>query len=384
MSMKAVHSVDSKGVHGRVRSQIISKLDKAARSAESLVELLETAASAASETDVLEAKAYATMVRGTTNFERQSWEACLVSYAVAHVVYNALGKAAKGKDKDNFKDLLAETIDPSIRYAAYQLKMPRTLSIPSIARQVFPASDAALVEAIAKLDPAALKGGADPAAQQADDGDGPTTAQKAPKTLTWRSLEVRIEDAAISLAWGALDAAKARLQGAAAADGGDDARPAAAELAAAYDEVLTASQEAVDATRTAMEELRAEGVAQGDARMQSLQVTRTAVNYELISWRIGRNRVLVGRADGAAALDSAAGPLESKRSAKRRRAAEEKGAKVKDVPPSRLVARLREKVALYDATLQSIESIQELPGVAADEELTETLAATLGYFYALK
>ena len=35
-------------------------------------------------------------------------------------------------------------------------------------------------------------------------------------------------------------------------------------------------------------------------RMQSLQITRTAVSYDMISWRIGRNRVLVGDRDGAA------------------------------------------------------------------------------------
>jgi hypothetical protein len=64
------------------------------------------------------------------------------------------------------------------------------------------------------------------------------------------------------------------------------------DRANAYDDILITSQDTVDATKQAIEELEKEGVAEGDARMQDLRVTSLAVNYDLISWRIGRNRVL--------------------------------------------------------------------------------------------
>merc|ERR1712000_226269 len=44
---------------------------------------------------------------------------------------------------------------------------------------------------------------------------------------------------------------------------------------------------------------------------------------------------------------------------------------------------LKEKVALYDGTLQNLQTIKELPGVAADEELAAKLDASVKYFEAL-
>ncbi|CRK15757.1 hypothetical protein BN1723_017439, partial [Verticillium longisporum] len=84
--------------------------------------------------------------------------------------------------------------------------------------------------------------------------------------------------------------------------------------------------------------------------MQSLQITRTAVNYEMISWRIGRNRVLTGEHDGA---EENYQPLSRKKS--RKETAEIRKRKVD--PPSRKIAKLRELVALYEGILQSVQSV---------------------------
>lgn len=402
MAMKTAHAAlatasDTKGgLHGRSRKHVLSRLDKAARTAEALVPLVaQTAVTGATDTDVLEVRAYAAMLRGAVDFERGAWQPCLTSYAVAHVLYNALASAdlkkaaaaAAGKKSDAgrstgsidnertplYKDLLSETIDPSIRYAAYQLKMPRTLSVPAIARRAFPSSADAgsLTETVDRLDPTILN----PAAAAATAAGGDTGG---PKTLTWRSREVRIEDARISAAWGALATARQRL--AERLSSSSAAGPLLPrDMAAAYDEVLTVSQDAVDATKQAMDDLRGEGVAASDPRMQSLQVTRTAVNYEMISWRIGRNRVLTGAKDGITMDSAPSSRRHAKKAAKDGKARDER-----NLAPSRQIARLREKVALYDSTLQSIESVKELPGIAADEELSQTLEGTYGYFYALK
>ena len=363
MRLKAVHSADSNGITGHTRSHIISRLDKGARTAENLVQILSnTDASAATDIDILEARAYAAMLRGAAHFESQKWDNCLKSYATARIIYSAL-ESTKG---DVLKDLLSETIDPSIRYAAYQNKVPRTLAIPTIARKAFPSSDETLVRQIQSVAPDLLR------KDDPDAAKGPADTPSAPHTITWRSREVKIEDASIALAIGSTEAATARL--AEKLESSDIVLPR--EMAAAYDEVLIASQDAADATKRAIDELKEEGVPQSDSRIQSLQITRTAVNYQMISWRIGRNRVLSGSHDGAL-LDSAPNTTR-----KAKKDASQQQAKIE--PPGRKIARLKEKVVLYDATLQSLESIKELPGVAADDDLVRQLDATAKYFHALK
>jgi signal recognition particle subunit SRP68 len=269
--------------------------------------------------------------------------------------------------RDVFLDLVTETIDPSLRYAAYRLKTPRTQPIPSIARKHFPAADKDLVSAIRELNPGVLEDGQDGTRSDQSGADG------APQTLNWRSRNVRIEDAAIAVAWASVQAAKQRLGEKLAA-----ANLQPKGMAAAYDELLTASQDAVDATRQAIDDLRGEGVSQSDPRMQSLQITRTAVGYEAISWRIGRNRVLIGDRDGLSAAQTS---VTSKKKAGKGHTVHENDS---DELFNRRLTRVKEMVVLYDGVLQSVESIRELPGVAADEDLTGQLDATFKYFQALK
>jgi len=364
MRYKSIHAADTKAITGRTRSHIISRLDKGARTADFLVKVLsDTAASGASPVDLLEARAYASLVKGATDFEKQHWQSCVQNYATSRILYMALAPSFKS---DIIKDLITETIDPSIRYAAYQNKTPRTIAVPTIARQAFPVSDTSLVEEVNKLDANLLK------QSDSDAEQGQVGAPNAPQTITWRSREVKIEDAAIALALAAAETATKTLTEKLAS--GDVVLPK--EMAAAYDDVLIASQDAADATKHAIDELKEEGVPQSDPRIQSLQITRTAVNYRMISWRIGRNRVLSGEHDGAL-LDSA--PNTTRKSKK-----ETTAHKLKTETPGRQIARLREKVVLYDSTLQSLETIKELPGVAMDEDLNAKLGATIQYFQALK
>lgn len=363
MSMRAAHTSDTKGINSRTRKHIVSRLDKAARLAESLAELLAEPESGATPNDRLESRAYASLLRGAALFEKQSWAPCVESYAIARIVYSALATATKS---DMYKELLSETIDPSIRYASYQLKTPRTVPVATIARNAFPQSDTWMVQQVNELDARALGQGD---AQSRQD----TAEENAPKTLTWRSRQVKIEDAAISLAWGRVQEAKGGLAEQLSSLGNAKLK----KLARAYNSILAATQDAVDATKNAIEELRAEGVSQSDPRMQSLQVTRTAVNYEMISWRVGRNRVLTGDHDGAVEnYEKWSGwhPQKPLSAAQKRRVER----------PKHRGLKLRELVALYDGILQSVDSVKELPGVAADEPLTEWLHAVSSYFQALK
>ena len=369
MYMKSMHSASSSSttIRGSTRTHIVSRLQKAAKVATHLVDLLKNLTGESSSPQVvLEGRAYLCTLQGGLAFESQKWEKCLQSYSEAHLIYKTLAKRTNQGQSDVHGELLTSTVDPSIRYAAYQLRLPRTLPIAKIVSR-FVSRDAEDVHEILRIDPSALDEG-DP------DAKGQLTADAGdlPREIKWRSYTAKLEDARIAQALAAVDTAEKRL----ASFLSSSSSTTLTEQAAAYDGVLAPSQDAVDATKTAIDELTAEGVSQGDKRMEALQITRTAVNYALISWRIGRNRVLCGRADGAY-LD----PIPS-RARKSRKESQEQRAK--DESTSRKLTRLRERVVLYDNTLQSIGPIEALPGVAADAALLEELNRKKSYFSALR
>ncbi|KAF2870665.1 hypothetical protein BDV95DRAFT_607811 [Massariosphaeria phaeospora] len=368
MAMKAAHAEGNadQNITGSTRQHIISRLRKAVNSAEDLVVLLsDRTASGATETDVLEAKGYAYSLAGAKEFETQAegikggeaspqrWASCLTNYSAARVIYNALFKASK---RDLFKEVLAGTIDPSIRYAAYQHKIPRTVGVPAVSRKFFPQDDTEVVQAVEKLDPSALK----------EEESKPSGS-----TITWRNRTANIVDAAIGQARVSVETASTQLSKFVTSSNSSK------DKANAYDDVLIASQDAADATRRAIEELEKEGVDEGDARMQDLRVTSLAVNYDLIAWRIGRNRVLIGADDGLTfPPNSSQKPWRPQKDGKDWVEREE--------PTGRKLARLRERVALYDAILQSIDSIKELRGAVRDAGFVAQLDGQRAYFQALK
>lgn len=364
MYMKSAHSADAKGITGAARSHIISRLHKAYKVQEGVLEALsERSVSGATETDLLEARAYATSLTGAEQFEKQSWQACVTDYSIVWTIYTALTSSTKS---DIFKDLVASTVEPSIRYGAYQMKLPRTMAIPVIVRKFFPIDDQALVKAVEKLDATILKDASKAKPELAE-------SDAASRTITWRSRTVDLEDASIAVALSAVTTAAKNLSETLSSTSTSHPR----ERASAYDDILIASQDAVDATKHSIDELVAEGIAQGDKRIQSLQITRTAIGYDLISWRIGRNRVLTGDHDGALPDSS---PI-----AKSRKSKQADGATAdKEEGTGRKLAKLRERVVLYDSTLQSLDSIKELPGVSSDTEFLGELEAKYNYFRALK
>jgi signal recognition particle subunit SRP68 len=293
--------------------------------------------------------------------EKQRWADCVRQYSVARVIYAALEKQSS---RQTLRDLLYSTVDPSIRYAAYQLKLPRTTAVPSIAAEYFPADSEARAE-VESIQVAGLK--------ETDGMEVDSVApEDLPRTISWRSRTVPLEDASISQALAAAHTAESELSSWLSSPEGQSAAPK--DTAAQYDNVIIASQDAVDATKTAIDELLGEGVDQSDKRMQALQVTRTAVNYALVGWRVGRNRVLCGVADGLE-LDG-------------RRAEEEGSAQAplvgNEQSTGKRLTQLRERVVLYDSILQSLDSVQELPGVAGDARFMTELDGKQRYFRSLR
>ncbi|PGH16830.1 hypothetical protein AJ79_01474 [Helicocarpus griseus UAMH5409] len=364
MHMKSTHSSDpsTKGIVGSARRHIISRLHKATIYAKQLVSVFQDAASSASRIDLLEARGYLASLLGAFWMEKRRWDLCLQQYSLAKVIYGALSTKAK---RETFRDLLSTTIDPGLRYAAYQSKLPRSAALESIAIKHMP-SDAEVRDDVASISPSSLTEGVADTNQTADG-----SIQEIPQTITWRSRTVKLEDASISQALTAASLAESQLSSWLSSPAGQSS--SLSEKAANYDNVIIASQDAVDATKTAVDELSAEGIDLGDKRMQALQVTRTAVNYALVGWRVGRNRILCGTDDG---INFEA---EVKTSSKKQKSSKPGGKGM-----GRRLARLRERTTLYDATLQSLDFIRELPGVAGDASFVEELNAKRNYFQSLR
>lgn len=382
MHMKSTHSEDNagQGIAGSTRAHIISRLSKAARSAAELVTLLQDPASNSSNVDLLEAKAYVASLLGGEEFEKQSegqrsreeqsaegrWNKCLQELATARVIYAALYTNTK---EEIFREILANTTDPTIRYAAYQARLPRTVAVSSVALRYIPKEDTELVNSVKEVDANAFN-------EQTQTSS--TTSQAAqtgdvPNTITWRGRKANIVDATIGQALASQFAAESRLSEFLSTK--PDASPR--KKAAAYDDILIASQDAADATRQAIEELEKERVDEGDARMQDLRVTSLALNYSMVSWRVGRNRVLIGSEDGKSFED-----VKPKQPKRPRRDGKEWTEK--EEPRGRKLARLRERVVLYDATIQSIDTIKELRGAMRDEAFVAELEGKRAYFQALR
>ena len=370
MHTKSTHSADgAKIITGSAKKHIGSRLHRASVYAEHLVTLLKKQATSKANTEAtLEARAYHVSLLGATQFEKKSWDRCLRSFSESHLIYSALARSRGSKEEDLFRDLLNTTIDPSIRYAAYQQKIPRTTSIDTIVARFISSMNKEFVQDVLKQNSEALGDSAN------DYKKTPSSSFKdVPTTIEWRSRRVNLEDAATAQALAAVSTAKDNLLSFLSSN--LDANPQA--KGAAYDEVLLPSQDAVDATKTAIDELAAEGISQSDRRMQSLQITKTAVNYALVGWRVGRNRILCGELDGAI-LETAPSKQQVKPS--------------KDGKPglpqaesnSRKLTRLKERLVLYDSTLQSLDSVKDLPGVATDEQFLEGLEARRSYFAALR
>ena len=289
-----------------------------------------------SELDLLEVRAYVSTLDGACQFERRRWKDCLISYSKARVIYAAF---LADKPKEAFKDILTGAVDPSLRYAAFKSQIPRSTPLSTVAQQFFPRSDVKLVSLLGAVFPGLLE-------NKASQTEASFAAEPdvGPKTITWRSRTVELEDAAIALALASASTAYTTLSS--FLNSPDAAGRSEKDKSAAYDEILTASQDAVDATKHAIEELMREGVGQSDKRMQALQITRTAVNYALIGWRIGRNRVLAGQQDGAVLAAVA------RRKAHRPKRKDGKERVEKPEGTGRQLARLREGVVLYDGIIQ--------------------------------
>ncbi|KAK5276987.1 signal recognition particle subunit srp68, partial [Exophiala xenobiotica] len=237
MTMKSAQSAENtqKPMPGTTKRQIASRLRRAITYAENLVNVLQDrGTTGATELDDLEAQAYLSMLRGSLAFEKGRWQACVEDYSLSQIIYTALARTSK---TDLYKDLLSGIVEPSIRYAAYQLKMPRTKAVNEIAIENFPKSEANIRKEVETINPQAFVSLAD----AAPTSQGP---KEIPSAISWRSRNVKLEDANISQALGLSKEREDELS--TSYKSFQEGSLSAKDLATAYEEVITACQDAAD------------------------------------------------------------------------------------------------------------------------------------------
>jgi signal recognition particle subunit SRP68 len=167
MHLKSIHSEDNQGngITGTTRSHIISRFNKAARIAQKLSDILQHRdASKSTDQDLLQMEAYRASLSAAEHFEKQAegrvntdnadrWNTCLREYSTARIIYATL---LAYDNKDLYREVLASAIDPAIRYAAYQARLPRSIPVSTVALRYFPKDKSALVNLLQQLDPNAL------------------------------------------------------------------------------------------------------------------------------------------------------------------------------------------------------------------------------------
>lgn len=316
---------------------------------------------------VLEAQAYSSMLSGSLFFEKTKWHACIKSFSITRVIYSAFTTSTRN---EVFRELLSSTVDPSIRYAAYQCNLPRTKAVSDLAIENISREDSQLRPEIEAVDPQAFQ--STTTKQRVQDTNAPNS-RSIPSTITWRSRTVKIEDANIAQSLALAISKEEHL----IKRYHDSPNMDQKLLIGLYEEVITARQETVDATKTAVEETTAEGIEVSDPKMQSLQITKTAVSYALIEWQVGRNRILCGTNDGVNSQSHLDRPestgvknVDAKRS--------------KPESTGKKLSKLRQLLLQYDSSLQSLDNVKQLPGVAGDGALLTDLNTARNYFQSLK
>jgi len=87
------------------------------------------------EKTLLDVQAYAALMSGYKLFEEQDWQAALEKFAIARTIYEKLA-AAGDPQQEALCNSTIDSIDPNIRYCAYNLKIKNTSSEDDIAALV--------------------------------------------------------------------------------------------------------------------------------------------------------------------------------------------------------------------------------------------------------
>ncbi|KAK9249115.1 hypothetical protein V1506DRAFT_527048 [Lipomyces tetrasporus] len=371
MESKATMENNAAGAPERKR-HILSRLEKARKYAAALQSiLLDDNMSVTSFTDYekLQVVTYVSVIMATGDLESRNYEKAVASFAVAYTGLSGLVlnfSTTDASDDDNdmadlYRDLLSSTVEPALKFSAIQVdSSSRSVAVLALARKYLPTSPVdKLVSSVAKDETKAkeLLSGKSEAVE----------ALSTMPTIRWRSHTAQLRDASVAAAILAARTADDTLLSDVLSPSGDAAKNLSSrDKALRFDPALLAWQDAVDAVHDAIAEVTNSSIDGAQERIQELYIVSTYANYNLISRRIARDNVLASQ-------------LRSTLSKKQKKESTPRSAVSKSV-----AGNVRAITGIYDSILQSISQIVELPGVAADEALSNALSSLQKYYTSLR
>lgn len=261
-------SLKSQDLHRQKRHHITRRLIKAVYHAENLSNLLDSV-NADTQTR-LESRVYKATLAGQSAFERKRWEEALREYSIAKVVLEVLLSKADENCRSVYKEA-STTVDPSLRYCGYQLRIGSQGDIFSLACAHLP-KDLTLTQLLEEIDPAALQTRQD------------RTARVGIASIQWRSRTANLEHPEI-----VVNLLKVQDTQTAFHERIATFNLPATEMASAMDEILNAWAETGDSVRRIIDE----SAPVRQDKEQSLQIILTYVSFHLIATRVQRDVLFI-------------------------------------------------------------------------------------------
>ncbi len=312
---------------------LVSKYKKALSNAK---HLLEVASNEQNKYALLELYTYIAIVQGSFCFSRKQWASVLNSFSIARCALNCLYKhqedASSSVNRELYLDIIDNVIDPGLKVSQLEQTGSRNPDLGLISRaqaavfsDTFPYLDRA-VKIIKSIDPELVTIPEE------------TEAEKLITSVSWRSYTAEVNSA---------DEAKAIME----------AQKAALKIvnsdATSFDAALLAFQNALT--------FKDQEISRGDAyssdeQKQEAQIVLTYLKYNYLMLRIRRDIALLGAIT------------------------------TKESSPSKssILRYLRNSWKIEDGICSSLKEVRDLPGVANDDDLVETLSSIENFYEATK
>ncbi|KAF9581889.1 signal recognition particle subunit srp68 [Lunasporangiospora selenospora] len=321
----------------RKHSHYMNRLKKAAKLSQQLEEICSAKTGLVGVRTTLETQAYAAVMSGYVLFEAQQWQGALEKFSAARAIYDKLSLAGTPHQEALCHAALDE-IDPNIRFCGYRLRLAKDGVVS--------------VEELVQMSAADKASGSDILLREIEHLIAKTREERAQdvSSITWRSKTLPLKNAKLATAIIAAQETAAEL---------NNASRTTDEKLEQYDKILQAYAAAEKQVKKAIkEDISAAAKVKSSKSEQNtaeLNMVATYIAYSALRHSIDRNLLLAQEIYGKLEGSEAAVDREF------------------DVQYQNLVKA-------YDNVVQNLVSIQELPGIAADIQLSALVENKLLYY----
>ncbi|KAF9997663.1 signal recognition particle subunit srp68 [Entomortierella chlamydospora] len=324
----------------RKQSHYMNRLKKASKTAQQLEDICSAKNGKVDVRTTLDAQAYAALMSGYVLFEAQQWQGALEKFSAARAIYDKLTLAGT-PHQEALCHAAMDEIDPNIRFCGYRLRLAKDGVVN--------------VEELVKMSAANKGSGSDVLMREIENLIAKTRQAKAQdlESISWRSKTLPLRNAKLATAILAAQETAAELEA---------LEKATTEVKLEqFDKVLQAYAEADKYVKKALKEdaIAAAKVksSKSEQNTAELNMIATYVGYSSLRHAIDRNLILA---------KDIYNKLEGDESTTDRN---------EDVQYQNLVKA-------YDNVVQNLTTIQELPGVVADTQLSAEVESKLLYYKA--